>query len=61
MQIFLIKKVIINIRNFGLHPQALVAIENKIPEVTGINTDGEGGNVVRHPMKRQDNKSCETN
>ena len=49
----------INIRNFGLHPQALVAIENKIPEVTGINTDGEG-NVVRHPMKRQDNKPCET-
>ena len=48
----------INIRNFGLHPQALVAIENKIPEVTGINTDGEG-NVVGHPMKRQDNKSCE--
>lgn len=49
----------INIRNFGLHPQALVAIENKIPEVTGINMDGEG-NVVRHPMKRQDNKPCET-
>lgn len=49
----------INIRNFGLHPQALVAIENKIPEVTGINTDGEG-NVVGHPMKRQDNKPCET-
>ena len=49
----------INIRNFGLHPQALVAIENKIPEVTGINTDDEG-NVVRHPMKRQDNKPCET-
>ena len=49
----------INIRNFGLHPQALVAIENKIPEVTGIDTGGEG-NVVRHPMKRQDNKSCET-
>lgn len=48
----------INIRNFGLHPQALVAIENKIPEVTGINTDGEG-NVIRHPMKRQDNKPCE--
>lgn len=47
----------INIRNFGLHPQALVAIENKIPEVTGINTDGEG-NVVGHPMKRQDNKPC---
>ena len=49
----------INIRNFGLHPQALIAIENKIPEVTGINTDGEG-NVVGHPMKRQDNKPCET-
>lgn len=47
--------VAINIRNFGLHPQAQVAIENKIPEVTGINTDGEG-NVVRHPVKRQDNK-----
>lgn len=49
----------INIRNFGLHPQALVAIDNKIPEVTGIDTDGEG-NVVGHPMKRQDNKPCET-
>ena len=48
----------INIRNFGLHPQALVAIENKIPEVTGIDTGGEG-NVVGHPMKRQDNKPCE--
>ena len=48
----------INIHNFGLHPQALVAIENKIPEVTGIDTGGEG-NVVGHPMKRQDNKSCE--
>lgn len=48
----------INIRNFGLHPQALVAIENKIPEVTGINTGGEG-NDTSHPVKRQDNKSCE--
>lgn len=47
----------INIRNFGLHPQALVAIENKIPEVTGIDTGGEG-NDISHPMKRQDNKPC---
>ena len=47
----------INIRNFSLHPQALVAIENKIPEVTGIDTGGEG-NVVGHPVKRQDNKPC---
>ena len=49
----------INICNFGLHPQALVAIENKVPEVTGINMDGEG-NDTSHPMKRQDNKPCET-
>lgn len=48
----------INIRNFGLHPQALVAIENKIPEVTGIDTGGEG-NGTSHPVKRQDNKPCE--
>ena len=47
----------INIHNFGLHPQALVAIENKIPEVTGIDTGGEG-NDISHPMKRQDNKPC---
>ena len=47
----------INRRDFGLHPQALVAIENKIPEVTGINTDGEG-NVIGHPVKRQYSKSC---
>lgn len=47
----------INIRNFALHPQALVAIENKIPEVTGIDTGGEG-NDTSHPMKRQDSKSC---
>ena len=31
-----------NILQFGLHPQALVGIGNKIPEVTGIDTDGEG-------------------
>ena len=48
----------INIRNFGLHPQALVAIENKVPEVTGIDT-GVEGNGTSHPVKRQDNKSCE--
>ena len=47
----------INIRNFALHPQALVAIENKIPSVSGIDTDGEG-NDISHPVKRQDNKSC---
>lgn len=45
----------INILHFGLHPQA--AIENKIPAVTGIDTGGEG-NVIRHPVKRQDNKPC---
>ena len=46
------------IRNFGLNLQSQVAKENKFPEVTGINMDGEG-NVVRHPVKRQDNKLCE--
>lgn len=49
----------INIRNFGLHPQAMVAIENKIPEVTGVDTGGEG-NDISHPMKRQDSKPCES-
>lgn len=44
-----------NILQFGLHPQALVAIENKIPQGSGIK-DGEG-NVIGHPMKRQYNKS----
>ena len=39
----------INIKNFGLHPQALVGKENKIPEGTGIlNVEG---NEVTHPMK----------
>lgn len=32
----------INIRDFGLHPQSLIALENKIPEMTGILKDGEG-------------------
>ena len=44
-----------NILQFGLHPQALVAIENKIPQGSGIK-DGEG-NVIGHPVKRQYNKS----
>ena len=44
-----------NILQFGLHPQALVAIDNKIPQGSGIK-DGEG-NVIGHPMKRQYNKS----
>lgn len=39
----------INIKVFGLHPQALVGKENKIPEGTGIlNVEG---NEVTHPMK----------
>ena len=44
-----------NILQFGLHPQALVAIENKIPQGSGI-LDGEG-NVIGHPVKRQYSKS----
>lgn len=46
----------INIKTFGLHPQSLVAIENKVPAVTGTDMDGEG-NVIGHPLKRQDSKS----
>lgn len=44
-----------NILQFGLHPQALIAIENKIPQGSGI-LDGEG-NANRHPVKRQYSKS----
>ena len=44
-----------NILRFGLHPQALVAIENKVPSGSGIK-DGEG-NGVGHPVKRQYSKS----
>ena len=44
-----------NILQFGLHPQSLVAIENKIPYGSGI-LDGEG-NVIGHPVKRQYSKS----
>jgi len=40
---------------FGLHPQALIAFENKIPQGSGI-LGGEG-NVVAHTVKRQYNKS----
>lgn len=32
----------INIRDFGLHPQSLVGIEIKIPQINGIKMDGEG-------------------
>lgn len=45
-----------NILTFGLHPQAKVGIENKVPLVSGI-MDGEG-NDTGHPVKRQDSKSC---
>ena len=44
-----------NILRFGLHPQALVAIENKVPSGSGMK-DGEG-NGVGHPVKRQYSKS----
>ena len=44
-----------NIWQFGLHPQALVAFENKIPQGGGIK-DGEG-NGIGHPVKRQYSKS----
>ena len=44
-----------NILTFGLHPQALVGIENKIPQGSGI-MDGEG-NGIGHPVKRQYCKS----
>ena len=44
-----------NILRFGLHPQALVAIENKVPSGSGIK-DGEG-NDISHPVKRQYSKS----
>ena len=44
-----------NILQFGLHPQALVAFENKIPQGSGIK-DGEG-NGIGHPVKRQYSKS----
>lgn len=44
-----------NILQFGLHPQALVAFKNKIPQEGGIK-DGEG-NGIGHPMKRQYSKS----
>lgn len=44
-----------NIKQFGLHPQALIAFENKIPQGSGF-LGGEG-NVVAHPVKRQYNKS----
>lgn len=32
----------INVKHLGLHPSALVAIENKIPSGSGIEQDGEG-------------------
>jgi putative transposase len=39
----------INIKNFGLHPQALVGKENKIPQERGIlNVEG---NEITNPMK----------
>lgn len=44
-----------NIKAFGLHPQALVGMENKIPEGTGI-LDVEG-NGTTHPVKHQGSKS----
>ena len=47
-----------NVLAFGLHPQARVGIENKVPSVSGI-MDGEG-NDIGHPVKRQDNKPCMT-
>lgn len=48
----------INIKNFGLHPQALVGIENKIPQGNGIL--GVEGNEDAHPMKHQHSKSRST-
>lgn len=47
-----------NIKTFGLHPQALVGIENKIPEGAGI-LDVEG-NGTTHPTKHQNSKSSIT-
>ena len=46
-----------NILRFGLHPQSLVAIENKVPQGGGY-LDGEG-NDIGHPVKRQYSKSCD--
>ena len=46
-----------NILQFGLHQQVSDAIENKIPQGSGI-LDGEG-NVIGHPVKRQYSKSCD--
>ena len=45
----------INVKQMGLHPQSLIAVENKIPSASGIK-DGEG-NVIGHPVKRQYSKS----
>ena len=42
----------------GLHPQSLIAVENKIPSASGIK--GGEGNVVGHPVKRQYSKSIDS-
>ena len=47
-----------NIKTFGLHPQALVGMENKVPSGSGI-LDVEGYESA-HPVKHQDSKSSFT-